>query len=247
MTRYKAFAIHFVLSMLVAAVASGVLLGLWYPPPYFQAGGADTLLILLVGVDVVLGPLLTMIVFDQRKPELKRDLAVIVALQLSALAYGFHVMLQSRPVFLVAAVDRFVVVAANELEPDDLAEASQPRWRELSWTGPVLVAAALPHDAKQREELMSSALSGKDIEKFPRYFVDYEEAIPSLLERARPLSQLRAKQPTQARRIDVWLRRTKQSEDSVVWVPLVARSKDITMLMDKHTGMPLDALSVPPW
>ena len=247
MTRYKAALIHFALSLLVAAIATGLLLGIWYPPPYFQAGGAGRLLLLVVGVDVILGPLLTLIVFDTRKPELKRDLAIIVALQLTALAYGFHVMLQSRPVFLVAAVDRFIVVSANQLEPTDLAQAHKPEWRKLSWTGPVLVAAERPVVADDRNEMMFSALAGKDIEQYPRFYVDYQQEAGGLLQRAHPLSRLRAMNPDDAGKIAVWLKRNNRSEESVVWLPIIARMKDITMLLDKETGEPLGAIAVDPW
>ena len=46
------------------------------------------LILLMIGVDVVIGPLLTLIVFDPKKKHLKFDLVVIAALQLAALAYG---------------------------------------------------------------------------------------------------------------------------------------------------------------
>src|SRR5690606_32812168 len=96
--------IHLGISAAVAAVASALLMGVWYPPPYFRAAGAERLLLLVVAVDVTLGPLLTLIVFKRGKPGLKFDLAAIGVAQLLALVYGFHVMLLSRPVFLVAAV-----------------------------------------------------------------------------------------------------------------------------------------------
>lgn len=247
MTRYKAALIHFSLSLLVAAIATGLLLGLWYPPPYFQAGGADRLLLLVVGVDVILGPLLTLIVFDTRKPELKRDLVIIVAVQLVALVYGFHVMLQSRPAFLVAAVDRFIVVSANQLEPDDLAQAREPRWRKLSWSGPVLVATERPDSGSERSDLLFSALAGKDIEQLPRHYVDYAHETPNLLRRAQPLSRLRELNPDKPHDLDAWLKRHRRQEGSVVWLPIVARMNDITMLMDRKTGEPLGAIALDPW
>lgn len=247
MSRWKASLIHFSLSLLVAAVAVGLLLGMWYPPPYFQAGGADRLLLLVVGVDVILGPLLTLVVFDTRKPELKRDLSMIVAVQLLALGYGFHVMLQSRPAFLVAAVDRFIVVSANQLEPEDLAQAREPQWRKLSWSGPVLVAAERPDSSNERSDLLFSALAGKDIEQLPRHYVDYTHETPNLLRRAQPLSRLRELNPDKPHDLDAWLKRQQRPEDSIVWLPIVARMSDITMLMDKETGEPLGAIALRPW
>ena len=247
MSRWKAALIHFGISALVAAIATALLLGVWYPPPYFSAAGAKRLLLLVVGVDVVLGPLLTLIVFKSGKRGLKFDLAAIGLVQVLALAYGFHVMLQSRPVFMVASVDRFVLVAANQLDPADLAAASQPQWRRLSWGGPVLVATQRPDDADERNDLLFSALEGKDIEKFPRYYVEYEAAASGLLQRAQPLSRLRQMHPSHAGEVDAWLQRHRSEEESIVWLPIVARDADLCMLMDRASGKPLGAIALDPW
>ena len=117
MSRWKAAAIHLSISAAIGLVVGALLLLVWYPPPYFHAAGADQLVLLLVGVDLVLGPLLTLILFRSGKKGLKFDLAMIAVLQTTALVYGLSVVLQSRPVFLVSAVDRFVLVSASEIDP----------------------------------------------------------------------------------------------------------------------------------
>jgi hypothetical protein len=94
--RWKAAGLHLALSALIALTVVLLLLAVWYPQPYFQAMGGEKLLRLLIGVDVVLGPLITLIIFDPRKPALKWDLAAIAALQVTALAYGGVVMFQAR-------------------------------------------------------------------------------------------------------------------------------------------------------
>lgn len=247
MSRWKAALIHLGISAAIAAIASALLMGIWYPPPFFRADGAQRLLLLVVGVDVVLGPVLTFVVFKPGKPRLRFDLAVISAMQALALIYGFHVMLQSRPVFMVAVVDRFVLVAANDLDAADLAAASQPQWRHLSWSGPVLVATHRPADPEARSKLLFSGLAGKDIEKFPRYYVDYAQAAAQLLQRAQPLSRLRAMHPAHQGRIDTWLHTHHRRDHQVRWLPIVARDADLIMLMDAATGEPLGALPLDPW
>lgn len=247
MSRWQAALIHLSISALVAGIACTLLLGIWYPPPYFHANGGQTLLILLVGVDVTLGPLLTFVVFKSGKPSLKFDLAVIATLQAAALVYGFHVMLASRPVFMVAAMDRFVLVAANQLDPADVAEASRPEWRHLSWSGPVLVGTARPRTTEERNDLMFSGLAGKDIEKFPKYYVPYADAAEDLLKRAHPLDELRRMHPAHTGEIDAWLRRHDVHDKELVWVPVVARDSDLCMLMDKANGEPIGAIELDPW
>lgn len=248
MTRWKAALLHLCISALIASIASALLLGLWYPPPYFHAAGGEVLLILVVGVDITLGPLITLIIFKSGKHGLKLDLAIIGIVQAAALAYGFHVMLESRPVFMVAAVDRFVLIDANQLDPKDLAEASQPRWRHLSWTGPVLVAARIPTNPEESNKLLFSALAGKkDVAQLPRYYVDYDKAVQTLLKRAQPLDRLREMHPGHAIEINHWLQQHHTHADQVVWVPIVTRGKDLCMLMNRNTGKPLGAIALNPW
>src|SRR5262249_35748019 len=111
MTRWKAATIHSSISAIIAIAVGALLFGVWYPPPYFHAAGADELVLLLVGVDLAIGPLLTLIVFRPGKWGLKFDLVAIGVLQSAALIYGMSVVLQSRPVFLVGVFDRFNLVA----------------------------------------------------------------------------------------------------------------------------------------
>ncbi|MGH8182191.1 MAG: TfpX/TfpZ family type IV pilin accessory protein [Rhodanobacteraceae bacterium] len=247
-SRWQAAGIHLCISAVVAAIASSLLLGVWYPPPYFHADGAGKLLALVVGVDVSIGPLLTLLVFKAGKRGLKFDLAVIVILQAIALVYGFHVLVGSRPVFMVAAVDRFVVVSANNIAAADLAKAERREWRHLSWSGPVLVGAALPSNEKQREALMFSTLQGgKDIQDLPHYYVPYPSVARQILKHAHPVAMLRSMHPAASGEITGWLRSRHLSDRQVVWVPLQARKWDMVMMMSANDGQPIGPIPLDPW
>lgn len=248
MSRWKAAAFHFCISIVVAAVASALLVGVWYPSPYFHAGGAGKLLALVIGVDVSIGPLLTLLVFKSGKRGLKFDLVVIGILQAIALGYGFHVLVGSRPVFMVAAVDRFVIVSADDISEPDLAEAPRPEWRHLSWTGPVLVGATLPTNPNQRNQLLFSSLQGgKDIQDLPEYFVPYTQAAPELLKHARPIRALMALHPTARGMVEGFLKRHGYDDARAKWLPIQARGGDLTMLVDGNSGEPIGALQLFPW
>ena len=247
MSRWKAAAIHLSISIVVGLLALALLLLVWYPQPYFGAAGGEYLVIVLLGVDLVLGPLLTLILFKSGKKGMLFDLGVIALIQASALVYGLYVIAQARPVFIVAVVDRFVVVAANDLNPVDLAKGRRPEFRQLSWTGPRIVAAKLPTDVKIRNDLLFSALAGKDVEVFPEYYVTYADESANLLERAKPLANLRESKPEANPHLDSWLNTHQRGETDVVWLPINARKTGLTMLLDAKTGAVLDALPVDPW
>jgi hypothetical protein len=247
MTRWKASAIHLSISACIGVVVGILLFGMWYPPPFFHAAGADELILLLVGVDLALGPLLTLIVFRAGKRGLKFDLAFIGLVQSVALIYGISVVLESRPVFLVAVPDRFVMVAANEITDADLAQGHEARFRSRSWTGPVLVAAMPPTDIKERNDLVFSAFSGRDIPNIPKYYLDYASIGKALLANAKSLDILHGKKPQYAQQIGQWLTQSGRREASVAWVPLRARKNDLVMLLDAETAQPLQALEIDPW
>src|SRR5258708_3551429 len=67
MSRWQAAGIHLGISALIAAVVLVVLYLVWYPSPYFTAMGGDQFALLVVGVDVVIGPLITLIIYRANK------------------------------------------------------------------------------------------------------------------------------------------------------------------------------------
>ena len=247
MSRWKASGIHLLLSIVVGIAVGVLLFGVWYPPPYFHAAGADILVLLLVGVDVVLGPLLTLIVFKAGKRGLKFDLTCIAVVQSIALVYGLWVILQSRPVFLVAAVDRFILISANDLDEADLAQGSKPEFRTLSWTGPRLAGSLLPESTEERNAVLFSGIAGKDIEKYPRHYVDYATSAPALLQKAQTLDALSKLDAESRGRLNAAIRGTGKPPEGIVWVPMLARKSNLVMLLDRATGQPLRAVAVNPW
>ena len=248
MSRWKAAAIHLSINALIALLAALLIFGVWYPQPYSQAAGADGLIVLLLGVDLVLGPMLTLVVFKAGKWGLKFDLALIAIVQASAFVYGLHVVAAARPAFVVANVDRFSLVAANDIDPADFAKASRPEFSHAPWTGPRIIGAALPTDVNERNALvLSSTRGGKDIDVLPQYYVDYASVAKDILQRAKPLDALYKENPDAQAPIQAWLHSHQRSADSVRCVPLTARRATLTILLDKDSGTLLDALPIAPW
>jgi len=248
MSRWKAAAIHLFISLAIALIIGFIFLKIWYPPPFFSAAGADELMLLLVGVDVTLGPLITLIIFRSGKPGLKFDLAFIALVQCCSLAYGLSIVLQSRPVFLVAAIDRFTLVFANQLDAAALQKGKQAEFQQLSWGGPRLVGATLPVDAQKKSDLLfSSASTHEDIEHMPEFYVPYEQQTQAIIEHARKLDTLRAKHPEATHQIDEVALRNQIDVSDLAYLPLIARKHDLSMLISISTGKPVQAISVDPW
>jgi hypothetical protein len=201
----------------------------------------------LIGVDLCVGPLLTLIVFRSGKRGMRFDLVCIAVLQAFALAYGMSVVVQARPIFLVAAIDRFELVAANEVTDDDLAQGSQPEFRSRSWTGPRLVAAILPTDTEERNQLVFSGVGGRDLQNLPKYYRDFEADGSALASRSQAMSALRNKDPANATVVDNWLAKMERPADSLRWVPLRGTKADDVIVIDAKTAHPLGTLPLNPW
>lgn len=222
--RLNACAWHLLASLLLALAASALVFGIWYPSPYAQVAGGTALFFILISVDVVMGPALTAVAANPAKPwaEFRRDLAVIVVLQLAALGYGLYSMALARPVHLVFEIDRFRVVVAADIEPAGLAGAP-PALRQLPWFGPGLIAAVKPTDPA---ELMKSAelgLAGIDLSMVPRNWRDYASQAPAAWARARPASALLARHPALAPELQAIASRAGQPVEALRFLPLVSR------------------------
>src|SRR3569833_3661148 len=100
-SRLKAFGLHLTGSATVLVLVLGTLYLGWYRWPGWYLTGVLHVLPVMVGVDVVLGPLLTLVVASPKKlPRvLARDVACIVAVQLVALGYGCIALWNGRPVY----------------------------------------------------------------------------------------------------------------------------------------------------
>ena len=235
LNRWTAAAIHLGISAVIAITVVAVMLALWYPQPYFDAMGGMGLLKLLVGVDVTIGPLLTLIIFDRRKKSLRFDLSVIAFLQIAALVYGVYIMFEARPVYTVFVKDRFEVVPADQLDPADLA-AGPEQYRTLSLNGPRLIGVRFPDKSNIEEwnKLVFSAVGGKDIQNFPKYYVPYGEVVPNVLAKAMPLSTLRKDHPERDTPIRAIVAKSGQSEDGLAFVPLMGRAEPMTAVIDRR-------------
>lgn len=242
MSRWKASAIHLLLSALVGAGLFALFLGLWYPPPLFSASGGDRLILLIIGIDLIAGPLLTLIVFRAGKPSLRFDLGCIVAAQLAFLAFGVSTAIQARPAYLVYATDRFIVVPANALDSTDLVQAP-PEFRKLPWFGPELVALQLPPDPEERMALLQSAMQGKDAERYPKYYRAYETRIDEVFGRAHSLRLLRDLSPALREELEHY----RQNHPELGFYPLLARNRSLTILIDLDAGYPVGIIDFDPW
>ena len=241
-SRWHAAGAHLLICAGIALAVLTLMYLFWYTPPLFQAMGGSGLAFILIGVDVVMGPALTLVVFRSGKRGLKFDLAVIGAFQVAALLYGCHIISLARPAFVVFVKDQFQVSIVADIPPERFAEAKHAQFRRASWTGPVFVFGAWPSEAADQQRLLSAGLAGDDLQNFPKYFAPYDEGRGEILAKARPLARVRATEPQAARVIDAWLTRSGADEHDLLYFPVRARDAWLALLIDRASAEPVKLL-----
>jgi hypothetical protein len=246
MTRFRAFAIHLIASVSIFLIFLGIMFFVWYPAPYFEIDGGWKVLRILAGVDVVLGPLLTLIVFKPGKPRLKFDMSCIVLLQLGALLYGGTIIYQQRPAFVVFGVDRFTSITAAEVEFDKL---KYPELKRSAGIGPLLAQTRPPDDPKRRQELMFGVLleGQKDLEFRAELYEPYQPDLAQLRSRSIDLAKIAARDEAAKAAIEGFAIQHGGRLEDYLYLPLKGKNKDIVMALSTQDGMPAGWIPISPW
>lgn len=245
LNRFQAFAVHLSGSLGIAFCATALVFLVWYPGSFSGATGVTAIFLMMLGIDVVLGPCITLVVFNPAKKELKRDLLIVLIVQLAALFYGLHTVFIARPVYAVFNADRFDLVYANDLTDEKLSKVMDQRFKALPLFGPQVIAAKRPDSAKERSDLMfSAALGGDDVPQMPQYYVPYVDQRAQVLSRMLPLDGLRALNQKDGRKIDALL--LKYGKE-IAYLPLRGKVQDLTVIVARKTGEVLEINELAPW
>lgn len=245
-SRWQAAAIHLGLSAVVATLALSAIRLVWYPGALFGAAGGLTLFLLIAGVDVSTGPLITLVIFRQGKKGLAFDLATIAVLQLGALSYGAWVLFESRPAWIAFTVDRFELVRANDVPPDERRKAKPP-YDRLPITGPQIVGVEVPKNPDEQFRVAMSAMSGQDVQDYPQYYVPYSRLAAKAAAVAKPVAELRRFNPASEEAIAALPAKFGVTEQDLGFLPMRAGKNDLTVLVDRKTGRYVGTSELKPW
>lgn len=245
-SKRRAFLSHLALSATIVGCVCIAIFFFWYPAPYFTTNGAWNVLRVLIGVDLILGPLLTLILFRPGKRGLALDMAMIALIQLSALVYGTSVIFHERPYYLVFAVDRYEVHVRREV---DAAAAREFGFANKPWAGPIVAFAERPTDLAAIQKLLEETVfeGAPDIDRRPAFWRPLEDHRDAVLARARALEDLAPRGPAESAMIDKTSAALGRTADEVLFVPVVAAGEASTLIIDPESALPVTALRIDPW
>lgn len=244
--KITAFLIHLSISASVVGIVFAIIFYLWYPKPYYEASAAWEVIRILIAVDVVLGPLLTLVLFKKGKKTLVMDLSIIAVIQISALIYGTSVIYSERPYYVVLSVDRFEMVRQKDI---DKAKLQFPELKNKAINRPIFAVATFPEDEEKAAELVQKiVVDGEpDIHQRAELFKKYGDSKELILNAAKEVSKLSKSADKDKPELKAFFAKHADEKENLVFVPLVGKNKDLAMILDKETAIHVETLSVNPW
>ena len=156
-TRIEAFLIHLAISGFIFVLLYIYIRYFLYPGELFYIDGGKQGLVIIAVIDLVLGPLLTLVVYKKGKQGLKRDLSLIGIFQAACLIAGMCITIGERPLAIVLSYDGFHTVGQSSL---DIYGKDRALYAGFAGDLPKTIYVSLPKDQRARLALQLSQLSG---------------------------------------------------------------------------------------
>jgi hypothetical protein len=186
-SRFSAFAIHLAISFIIFLALAYLVVFEWYPGILFDADGGWRGMRIIIGVDLVLGPALTLVAFKHGKPGLKFDLACIALLQTVCLTTGTYVVWSERPLAVVYVDSRFETLAR-----DDFTDFSftVPNFGDYTVEDPAWIAVNLPSDLDELSVLRRKMFKmGAPLTTAQQFYQRFNPLNQKFIDQARDMSR----------------------------------------------------------
>lgn len=233
--RFQATGLHLLASLAVLIFIFGFVKLVWYPQQLFFAANGFDILKILVAVDLVLGPLVMLIIFNPKKKSLKFDVIAILICQLLFLGYGVWSLYTVRPAYIAFVEKEFTLVKANEIEVDDLNKVEDPSFKHVPFLGPIFIGTKIPESKEKRDELMFASLENRGIQTFPQYYVPLKNVQTQMLANCQSIEQLTLdksrKEALEKVKIDIESRGKK-----VLFCSLFIKEEQLFVALDAKQG-----------
>ncbi len=241
--KVKASGVHLFLSAIIIGFFLLIVYFLWYPYPLYITEGLSQITLILLGVDLVLGPIMTFILYKKGKKYLLLDLSIVVAIQFCAFIYGAITIADGRPAYLVFATDVYKTVSPSMI---DINTLKNKKLKYSLFSGPIYIYATAPDDPKERESLMWSTLSGgKDIEQLPKYYQHYTSNLSLIRKKNRNYEKKLKQSPDLKKQLIEIRKKNLLSAEQTGLYPFAGNKKRIVVVINLDNGKLLDYLNLP--
>ncbi len=238
--RLKALGLHLLASTCALSLILGTLYFGWYRWPAWYLTDVARVVIVMAGVDIVVGPLLTFVIARSTKPrrELVRDISMIVAVQLCALIYGTASLWNGRPLYYAYSESVLQLVQSYDIDAEESARGSRqnpqfaPHWYSL----PRWIWAPLPQDSAVSRQIVQSAISGgDDVISMPQYFKPWQDGLPELRTHLKKVDDVAYFAPADKRKLKERMQSAGLASDQLNSMPLIGRGRPLLAVFDPAT------------
>ena len=241
-SRIRFFVSHLLISLIIALITIGLVFLIWYPYPLAKAVGVTHIFLMMLAIDVIVGPILGFFVYKVGKKTLKVDLAVIILIQLSALLYGVYTIQEGRPVWIAFNIDQFELIRKNEIYDKNIKHASN-EFQNPSLLNPKFVAVQFSKDKKQKQQdMFDEVIGGIPISQRPERYIELTEQVGQIRKKAQKLNIL-----TQYNNLQLVQKTLAKYPQATAFVPLKANALDMTVLINKEKGEVVKIVDLRPW
>ncbi|MCZ6887859.1 MAG: hypothetical protein O7H39_05130 [Gammaproteobacteria bacterium] len=245
MTRYAAFGIHFFISLVIFLALAAIVVLVWYPDFFFTTDGGWQGIRIIVAVDLILGPALTLIVFKHGKPGLKTDLVLIGLLQAGCLIAGTAVVYHERPLALVFVDGYFYSVTQGELDEVGTDLPGSSGFFDFDAWGPKWVMIDLPDDFAAQSAFRREAMQrGTALRFMTDRYVRFDPA--RAFEHEPPVPPELEAEPTNAVKLHAFLAMHGSIVADYRFVPYGARYSVNHLVFDRITNELIGVLDTEP-
>lgn len=242
-TRLHAFAIHLGISLAIFLVLLAVLVFDWYRFPLFSIEGGWKAVQIIAGCDIVLGPLLTLIVYKPGKPRLKLDLSIIAAIQFAALVAGMTITYLQRPALMVFAEERFHSLTRDYVGMAGINADQLDAFRNTPYP---LAIVRLPDSEEERNKIRWSSLGrGGLYLRGDLYVAQNAQYLIEVEKHSLDIEKLAADRPAAIDALEDFKSR-HGALDGYYFVPLHGRYQRVMLALRRSDGSIVDTLKILP-
>jgi hypothetical protein len=241
LSRSRAFTLHLISSAAVLLVFYLFVSLVWYPDALFVGAQGLDMFKILVPVDLILGPLIMLVIFNPKKASLKFDVACVLVFQIAFFAYGAWTLYSARPAYIVFAKEAFYLATANQMDPTFLAKAKETRFQNIPNVGPEWVATRTNLSNEEKEEIALSAMGGFGLQHFPQHYLAIDaQKQKEILSQAKPIEKLPDLNSEQSEKLKQFI--NAHATEQILFIPLFTKQATLFVALDAKSGRTLKVL-----
>lgn len=243
-SKFKAAGIHLGISSVIFLILAYYIIFEWYPFPYFTADGGWQGIRIVALIDMVLGPFLTLIIYNQSKSkrEIRFDLCVIAMVQISVLIWGIYTVNSERPAAVVHWDGEFYTLPAKSFKNQGI---SLKELRQFSDEKPPLIHAHRSTDIDTLHEVLR--LSTEEMlapfEQFHLYRpfkINKDEVFLNQID----INEIISFNEKMKQELASFLAKSSGEKEDYIYMPLNARYHNVILIFSKD-GDVLGSLNAP--